>query len=390
MSFRERGLLAGRLLLILGLLSAGAADPSVAGEYQVTPTLDVQGEYNTNVFMSAADRQSVYITTLSPGLDLSKKSEILDATLSNRLSWIRYSDEAHLDTVDHAHQGAVRYALSPRLNVSGSAQYARESQTDRDLQVTGVVSTKLGPRYRQVYSLGGDYAIDEVTRTSLSGSFNKDDYSNPLLVGSETHGLSLGVDRDLRGFLENLKGRANFAYTEYLFPGSRQENYSATVGASRELAEKWSVTADVGGRFTKAVTDTRGWVGQVGGNYKGELDSATLSFSRDVSTASGAAALTLRNAVTLTVARMITEEIGANFYAGYYNNRTDANGFGTVAYRENTLEVRPSLSWRFTKDVSVQGSWSYVKVKSEVPAQTVTADRNVFFLLLTARHEMFE
>ncbi|MFZ2223245.1 MAG: outer membrane beta-barrel protein [Candidatus Deferrimicrobium sp.] len=390
MSFRERGRLAGRLLLTMGLLSAGTAYPSKAGEYQVTPTFDAQGEYNSNVFMSATDRRSAIITTLSPGLELSKRNEILDAALSNRFSWLRYSDEVHRDTVDHAHQGAVRHSLSPRLSVSGSALFARESRTDRDLQATGIINTSLGPRNRQAYSLGGAYAISELTRASLSGSFNRDDYSNPLLVGSETHGGTLGVDHDLRGVLENIRGRAGLTYTEYLFPGSRQENASATVGVTRELAEKWGVSADFGGRLTKAETETRGWVGQVGGSYRGERNSANLSFSRDLSTASGAAGLTLRNAVTLTVARAITEEIAGSCYAAYFRNRTDSTGSGTVPFLERTLEVRPSLSWRVFKDVSVQGSWSYVRIKSGQPAQLVTADRNVFLLLLAARHEMFE
>lgn len=375
---------------MLVLLSTWAEDPSMAGENQVTPTHDALGEYNSNVFMSAADRQSVHITTLSPGLELSKRTEILNATLTNRLSWIRYSDEVHLNTVDQAHRGVVRYAMSPRLNVSGSAQYARESQTDRDLQVTGIINTSMSTRRRQAYSLGGDYALSELTRASLSGSFNRDDYSNPRFIDSDTHGVSFGMDHDLMGVLENFRGRAGLAYTEYLFSGSRQENYSATVGVSRELAEKWSVDADVGGRLTKAETGTRGWVGRVGGNYKGERDSANLSFSRDLSTSSGAAGLSLRNAVTLTVARAMTDEIRGNFYTGYFRNRTDTNGSGSVSFREKTLELRPSLSWRVHRDVSVQGSWSYVKVTSERTAQTVTADRNAFLLIVTARHGMFE
>jgi hypothetical protein len=283
--------------------------------------------------------------------------------------------------------------LTPRLNVSGSAGYNRDSQPDRDLRTTGLVDLGGGriiARSHQAYSLAGDAALTEKTSGSLSWSFNKDLYADPRLIGTYAHSVQLGVNHDLQQRLENTRAKANVGYTGTHSVGATEENYTATIGLARALKETWSVDGDIGWRFTRAQGDSQGWVGHVTLVRRGETDSEHLSYVRELSTASGRASTTLRNAVTLTLAREFTDRISGNFYAAIYKNTTEQNRFSTRPLDETTVEVNPGVAYRFSKDMSLGASYSYARVKSDQSPASVTADRNVFFVRFIAQHEMFD
>jgi hypothetical protein len=378
------------LALAVVFLSGQAA----AGEVQLIPFAEVLEQYNSNVFMTQGIARSAAITTLSPGIALARKNERIDASLSSGLNWSRYDDDVRLDYLDQSHKGALHYGLTERLGISAGAEYTRDSRPDRDLRTTGLVSLEVPTivsRRRQAYSVGGDVRLSEPTRASLSGSFNKDVYSDPRFIDSETHGATLGVEHDMRRLAENTKGRASFNYTEYRFPAGKEKNHSASVGLSRALNETWSVDADAGGRFTRTQVDSHGWIGRLSLTYGGELSSGNLAYVRDVSTASGRAGTTQRDAFALTLARDFTDKLSGNLYAAYYKNTTDQNRLSSLPLDETTLEVNPGILYRFTKDVSLVASYSYARVRSEQPpAEAVTVERNVVAVRFSARHDLFE
>ncbi len=380
-------------LLTLAAVAAGTPRHATGGEYQVTPSAEVREEYNSNVFMASRDRLTSFVTHLAPAIEVARRNERLDAALSGRLDWIRYAGHGDLDSLDRFFQGRAGYALTPRLNVSGSAGYGRDSQPDRDLRTTGLVdleALRIVARRHQAYSLAGDAAVTEQTRGSLSWSFNKDLYADPRFVGSYTHGVQIGIDHDMRQRVENTRARANVGYTGFHFADASEDHYTATVGLNRALKETWSVDGDIGWRLTQAQGNSQGWVGHVTLVRRGETDSERLSFVRELSTASGRASTVLRNAVTLILAREFTDRISGNFYAAIYKNTTEQNRFSTLPLDETTVEVNPGVAYRFSKDISVGAAYSYARVKSDQSSSSVTVDRNTFFVRFIAQHEMFD
>ena len=380
-------------LLTLAAVAAGAPRHATGGEHQVTPSAEVREEYNSNVFMASRDRLTSFVTHLAPAIEVARRNERLDAALSGRLDWIRYAGHRGLDSLDQFYQGRARYVLTPRLNVSGSAGYGRDSQPDRDLRTTGLVDLggdRIIARSHQAYSLAGDAALTEKTGGSMSWSFNKDLYADPRLIGTYAHSLQLGVNHDLQQLLENTRAKANVGYTGTRSIGANEENYTATIGLDRALKETWSVNGDIGWRLTQAQGDSQGWIGRVTFVRRGETDSEQLSFVRELSTASGRASTTLRNAVTLILAREFTDRISGNFYAAFYKNTTEQNRLPTLPLDETTVEVNPGVAYRFSKDMSLGASYSYARVKSYQSPANVTADRNVFFVRLIAQHDLFD
>ena len=380
-------------LLTLAAVAAGAPRRATGGEHQVTPSAEVREEYNSNVFMASRDRLTSFVTHLAPGVEVARRNERLDAALSGRLDWIQYAGHRGLDSLDQFYQGRARYGLTPLLNVSAGAGYSRDSQPDRDLRTTGLVDLggdRIIARSHQAYSLAGDAALTEKTSGSLSWSFNKDLYADPRLIGTYAHGVQLGVNHDLQQLLENTRAKANVGYTGTHSVGANVENYTATIGLDRAFKETWSVNGDIGWRFTRAQGNSQGWIGRVTFVRRGETDSEQLSFVRELSTASGRASTTLRNAVTMMLTREFTDRISGNIYAGFYRNMADRNHSAAPPLNETTVEVNPGVACMLSKDLSLGASYSYARVKSDQPSTSVTAHRNTFFVRIIAQHKLFD
>jgi uncharacterized protein (PEP-CTERM system associated) len=114
-----------------------------AGEVQLIPFAEVLEQYNNNVFLTQENARSAVITTFSPGIALARINERIDASLSSGLSWSRYDDDVHLDSLDHSHKGALHYRVTERLGVSAGAEYTKDSRPERDLRTTGLVSLEV-------------------------------------------------------------------------------------------------------------------------------------------------------------------------------------------------------------------------------------------------------
>ena len=113
-------------LVIVGMMMC-IVENAFADEFKLTPSLAVKEEYNDNVLYTRTNVQSDFITTISPGLALRDRTERMDIYLSGRLDRRLYSSQTDLNATDQYYQGAGKYALSPRLNLSGKAFYSDDA-----------------------------------------------------------------------------------------------------------------------------------------------------------------------------------------------------------------------------------------------------------------------
>jgi hypothetical protein len=65
------------ILVVMGMVMVIAADTG-ADEFKLTPSLAVKEEYNDNILYSTTNTQKGFITTLSPGLALTERTERMD------------------------------------------------------------------------------------------------------------------------------------------------------------------------------------------------------------------------------------------------------------------------------------------------------------------------
>src|SRR5665647_2552481 len=100
-------------------------------EFRITPSLGAKDEYNNNIFFSTSDRTDSFILTVTPRLEVSSRTERLDALLDAGVSQLIYSSDRELDTLDQRYRGVLGYRISEGFRLSGDASWSREGRPDR-------------------------------------------------------------------------------------------------------------------------------------------------------------------------------------------------------------------------------------------------------------------
>ncbi|NWF54073.1 MAG: hypothetical protein HXY45_04685 [Syntrophaceae bacterium] len=372
-----------------------------AEESKVVGSIAVRQEYNDNLFFDSAGGQRDFVTTVSPGLDWTERTELLDFALSGRLDALRYWMNHEFDAVDFLGQSGVQCRPDPRLSLSAEAGMSRDSRPDRDIEVTGLV---LGtqPRDRWFYTLGGSYLLSEMSSLGLQFNQSEDEYKDPALSDSRGYRGSIFFARDFRDLHPSLKGRANFGYGRYYYETSETEGYRWTLGAEGALSETWGFVVDLGLSRTRSkykvttlqpvvifpfvvqvpVTEEKtstawGGVGQIGLSYRDDETGGGISLQQDISPASGT------GTVWSTILRMyldqrFTYELNGGLSAGYYYNQAERGEFSTGETRRHTFNLSARLRYDFSKDMSVEASYAYSRVLDQI-ADT-RADRSLFMV----------
>jgi predicted porin len=369
-------------------------------EFKVIPSATISEKYNDNVFYTTSDRKGDWVTTLSPGLEVINRTERIDANLKARVDAIHYADQNDLNAIDQFYSGKFRYALTDRFGLSAEAGYARDSQPDRELTDTGLVFTNVR-RERQNYGLSGDWLITDRTLTSLSYKYGKDHYDSPLFLDLDYQDVGLGFSHDIT---PTLKGQMFFGYDYYHVPGTTVDNYTVTIGLSRDLAELWKISIGAGPRYTRThfdvlslsgmteekVNNSWGWVGQASLIYKGEKASGNLTAAQSIlpvsgTTGSGAAK---RQSLGLDVWYRFIYELRGVVTASYFINKSDAGEFSSTVIDEKTIQVSPGLRYEFNRDTALEARYTYSR--TDYGQDNTTADRHIVMVSFSIQHALLE
>jgi hypothetical protein len=414
------------LLYLISFITLFTVQPALADELKLAPSVTLKEEYNDNIFFSVSDRKSDFISTLTPGISLSDRSERLDANLLVRLNGILYARTSGLSAVDQDYRGRLSYMLSPRTRLSTEASYILDSQPDREIATTGLVLGAV-KRHRQQYSISGERTLNEKTSAALAYSYEQDDYDNQRFSDLKYHDASLTFTHDLDRLMRATKGSVNLDYTHYIssssttnivfgsivdnmFFDSTVDNFSATIGGSRAFNEVWSVQANVGGRYTvsnfqtteqlvilqtpfnsipvKQTSRQWGWVGQLALSYKGELTDGSLAFNTDVQPASGqTSGTTVRTGLVADMRRRFTYELSGSMSVGYYLNKSNPGAIAGQAIDQETVLVTPGIRYEFNRDMYLDASYQYATVFNNIYRNE--SGRNTFFVRLYIQNPFF-
>ena len=359
-------------MLIPTLVYQGAACRNALGaEIIVTPTCDVREEYNDNIFMTPSSRVSDFITTVAPGLGLSRNTERLQASLLGALSWYTYASNEGLGSLDYSYQGQSAYQLSPRDNVGLGGGYSQSSRPDNISPTTGLASSS-GTR---AYSLSTNAGrvLDEASSASATYSYQRQEYDNSLLVGSITHNVGLGYSRDLSSVLPMLKGTVSASFFRAIYSNSTTDNYTLSIGAGRNIIEKVAWSLSVGGNYTYSSfqasgqpssssvpgsSDNWGWVGSAGLIYTGEKGHGSVSISRNVVAASGQVGVTENTGVVLALVRMETLRFNWQLSASFNINQSSNNQFASLGSDDRVTSLGAGAQYKLSDylDLGVQYS----------------------------------
>ncbi len=403
------------VILILFLLPA-AFPPSLlhADEFRLVPSIAEKFEYNDNIYVQPSNtipREKIHddISTTSGGLHLLSNTEQLNVDFTGRVDQLLYRDHPGLNSTDPFYNATLRYSVNPSLALSLRGSYDRDSRPDRELFTSGLV---LNGARREVSTEGitADYSLSDKTTSSLSYDHGEYWYRSSNFIPMTYDAATLAFARDLTGLVDNTKGRFNVGYTQYNFTGLTTKNYEATTGFEYALHEKWTFLLDGGARYTQSAFQAQEIIGVLGPfvfvstenvtatgtapigtlklTYKGETTTAALTANRDVMPAYGSLGTVERTGGTFTVSRRLNYEFTATFYGGYYTNKSKGGQFAAIPIDYETWYASPSLRYEFSRDMYLEGSYTFVKVINDVAA--TTAIRNQAMLRFFVQHAILE
>jgi len=266
-----------------GLCLSFRADTRV----EITPRISVSEVYDDNIYLDATNEESDYLTTVSPGINLTMSSQRTSLSLDYSPTWVWYDENDQNDTVRHA--GTVDFAQQVtqhvRFNLTDTyvrseepLETAEEIESARSTRNTyqrntGTASAtyQFGPEntfdlgFRHSYLENEDPALDDGTVQNpfanmtywfdmkngfdlnygyTTASFSRDD---GLAPEDDYDGNEAGI-RYIHRFSRQTRVSAGYDFTNRSFEGATEDYkvHEVSVDLGYELSSDLSLNFGIG------------------------------------------------------------------------------------------------------------------------------------------------
>ena len=366
-------------LTLLSIFLAGSQ--AFADRRELDVFLGARGEYNDNIFFTADDTVSDFITTLSGGLMFLNQTERTDLYLSGIVGRLLYSDEKDLDAWDQYYKGRFGYKFTERFGAKVDAAYSKDSRPDRDVAASGLILSTV-PRQIQNYGAEVDYAFTEITASNLYYRYTRQDFEPRKFQGTfpdyRAHRAGLGFVHRLDQYFSNTAGRLNFGYNNFKYPetGTETKVVIGTVGLSYDVTEKWQLLIDIGPNYYDTEFNLLGrqfkysdWggTGTLKIAYTGEYVGSNLTIYYGIEPASGRDGSAQRTSGIFDIFYRFAERGRTGFATGYYINKANSGELAILPLDEHTFNIRPWLRFDIIFDkLYLEASYTYSRVDDRV------------------------
>ncbi|MCF8068460.1 MAG: hypothetical protein K9L30_07745 [Desulfobacterales bacterium] len=411
-----------REILILLLVSCVAifiaASDLMAGDLKIDTTLSTKVERNNNIFYSYRNELDDTITTLSGTLKLKEITERFYAELSAGIDSVMYYEYEELDAVDQFYDANLLYRITPRLKGFGGVGYVRDSRPDRDLDTTGESLPFLGTYKRDKINgnVGYEYRLTEISKTSVSYSYNDTNYDDIQYTDYWVQQLNLGYSHSLNEYLRNTSLKLNFAYSDYNYrktvekviaktifgnipvpvdvvagntyyeyDSTSTESLSGTVGFEKNMTELWSISVDIGPQYHETTfiqpyavqgcstiyenkSSSSGWsgVGSLTLDYSGEFTNVNMLLSHDLGASSGNSSSVERTTAKISIGYKLTRLSRIYLNSGYIINKAEGGELSLTDTDEVSSWIEPKLRIGFNRYIALVLSYKYNNTKNKV------------------------
>jgi outer membrane protein assembly factor BamA len=383
-----------RRLVLLGLLVPALAVPLAvqAEQLVVTPSVTLKEEYNDNIFSTTLNRRGDFISTVAPGLAVSRSSERLSASLGGGVSQLWYRHNSSSDGLGYFLRGTGALQLSPRLSLTTDLSGTRDISASSIDPVTSLaVSSRI---LHQNYRVGGRFQVSELSSGSLSLGYGREDYDSSAYLSTRHYQGSANYEYDLGRLVSGVRLGPQLSFNRDETAISRVDGMSASIGVSAPLNESWQLSASGGGRYTRSrsLNSGSGWhagdewgaLGNLAVAYQSDRRSANLALSQDLVSASGRSSATQRTGVNLGLSERFTPWLTGNIGAGYARNRARQDQLGAGEIDETYRNLAVSLRYQFLeapRDLALEASYSYNTTDYRLLGRQM--DQNIFLVRLT-------
>jgi len=369
--------------LLLGGVLGGGWGLAWAQTLTLSPSLTLSEEYDDNVLLSPTNRQSDFVTSVSPGVRLEFREHPWTVTAAGSLRGMYYARQPELNSSTAHRQGslAIEFRPTPRLTASLTDTVVRSLDPGEVDPETGIITGRFAST-KNTLTPAVSYQIDPLTHLRLHYSFSTLRSDSPLAQESDTHTPGLFVQHQ---FTPRTSGTLRYAFSRLQAENRpARDAHLPAVGFAHALSPTIRVSADAGPLFRERPDGSTEITPGGRLQYEQEFSRGrfVLAYDRSARVAGvrGEAATTesLQGTVTLEAARAVTLRLEA----GVRTTREPQTAVDFVGY---TAGIR--LDYRVLQWLSVNAGYRYLQQDDR--AGPLDLDRNIIFVGLTASTDAY-
>lgn len=404
------------VMALLAFLGGGGWDVvASAGEYRITPALELRETYDDNIFFrNVGDWEH----RISPQLNLDLLTETSQLGALVRVDISEYNRHSEFDTTDQLYEVRGNTLPGERYQLSFSGSYETDYTFVDALEESGILAERsrrknyflapatvfsLGPRdtLRLSYTFRKiNYTLDRYNDTAVNAvglTWAHDMADERTTLFATVSGSQVVFEgEDERWFLADA-GRA-----EQRTEDVTQETLRLWLGADHAWSEWLDASLQIGVHYTESefpvLTDPlvrvvapglppayemdngydSGFILDGALNWHWERLRLTVSLNRDVSESTFGENIT-RDRLRVSAGYRLTERWNARCSAAYYESETE--GYSDPEERQ-TRNVNPSMTYRITENLDLQMGYRYTWTENEITDES--EERNRVFAQLSA------
>ena len=388
------------ILILIGFSISVAAD-----EWEVKGSLGQQLQYNDNISFSTISQQSVFGYLLTPRLQASRKTGVLDMDFDGQGDIRRYDDsrwdcENYNLGLNNAYR--TNRSVFALHGVYGANCSYSQQITDTGILVPKSQSTNFG------VTPSWTWQWTPLTQLSAEASYAKTSYSNlgtntnaTGYNGNETYSVNLRGKHTWSPRL-SLNGGVNFSNIQYTGANASTQNlYGFLLGGNYLISQQWKASAGGGLRLLDAQRQSGststvqnnsisfGYLANISVGYDGKQSSFSTGYSSNF--APSAIGQTLQiHVLFVNYSYRVGQNLSVDLASSFSRSKTiggqsSDNLAGGFNRDYSTASV--GLAWQMAKDWQLRGSYlyrwqHYPQQGASQSLNTGTAESNTVILFL--------
>ena len=377
------GLFLQRLVrLVLAMILVGVGTGVAAAQtLTLTPSLAISESYDDNIRFSSTNRQSDFVTGLSPGLRLELKDYPWSLALGGSLGGEVYAEHTELDNIGDNAEGSAtaEYRPTPIFSLSLGDSIVRSVNAGLVDPQSGLITGRFTSTSNAV-TPAANYQFNPRTSGRVQYSFRTLRSDSALARDSDTHEAGLSFQRQLT---PRTSGTLSYTFTRFQIEGSpERDSHSPRIGTIFTYSPTIRFSSDTGLLFLEREDGSEEATVATSTRYEQTFRQGqfSLSYDRNASVAGvigvPSVSQTLGAAVTYQPAR----DLGLGLQVGVTDTESSGPSRTRVDFLASSAALR--INYRLLRWLSIEGSYRYQRQDDR--RGPLDLERNVFSLGLTA------
>jgi hypothetical protein len=370
------------------LLVACSCHAAYAAEWRLGPQLQMTAGFDTNVTFRTADPPAAFSGGIAPELEIGRRTETLDLSLSGRYNITGYTPHSELNKPGAQQLALQGTQLLERGRISGVLGWRRYTifntvdDADTDVQVQQPVQVDA------LSSLANfSYQLTEIDTLDLVGGYANTKYDSADLTSSRSYSTTASLSH---AFSEIDTLLVNATYVRRISDNASNtinQIYGLGIGWRHLFSERlWAqgtigpqyVTSDSELQGVSQTTEALGYNLDARASYLfDELTRITFGASHQTEPGSGISSTVTRNRFQLTVGHEVTPRTTFLVTAGLTQSALAGN------VNRDVYSFEPSLTWRLDQDWDLKSSYRFRASETRDSQGTSSARSHALLLSLT-------